>query len=522
MKKIILTALLFLAAGSTVAQNRWEVSGADSFRIKAWNSWPQAEQVNTSSPYCSVAGPENMQAKIVIKFRRKSTPGREVTTTKIITMDNDRGAAGVASAGILALPFGSAALKERTVTDATATMTTKTISSCTVATPTVCLTSTAHTLTTGDLVYITASNTTPVIDGLWFVTVTDTTHFSIPMQVTVTGTGTLNTSKTLTSATAAFTIFDVGRNITLSTGGIVCADETWGVGLGPWGTTNAACMGPKFPVNTTYQGTIIARASATQVTVKPSMLVNPDGTGVLKIQPVLIADDGSGELGDGWLTGVDINFWNMGGGNCAARRGQAFFEAEINRGAYNMHQGVTLIKQYLEPSGHLSWPIGNVASGKVDGQGYYRIISTTCTVGTCSAGTFADSSGTTLGAGEDWVLTVPAKTHWKFIGARGVFTTSATVATRQVQFGLDDGVTTFYSIWSTGSQAASLTHVYNLAGIGSNFTITPAAGAIQDYVTIPSGTRLTAGWRIRPITTAIQAGDVWSALTVIVEEWIEE
>jgi len=55
------------------------------------------------------------------------------------------------------------------------------------ANPTV-VTSTAHGLQTGDKVTITGSNSTPVIDGLRTVTVTDADHFTVPVNVTVAGT----------------------------------------------------------------------------------------------------------------------------------------------------------------------------------------------------------------------------------------------------------------------------------------------------------------------------------------------
>lgn len=61
------------------------------------------------------------------------------------------------------------------------------ISGNTVANPTV-VTSTAHGLTNGDVIYIVGSNSTPTIDGPRTVTVTGTDTFTIPVNVTTAGT----------------------------------------------------------------------------------------------------------------------------------------------------------------------------------------------------------------------------------------------------------------------------------------------------------------------------------------------
>jgi hypothetical protein len=65
---------------------------------------------------------------------------------------------------------------------------TKTIDAMTVANPTIAHTTTAHGYSTGDSIYVTGSNSTPNVDGVSIVTVTDSTHFSIPVNVTIAGT----------------------------------------------------------------------------------------------------------------------------------------------------------------------------------------------------------------------------------------------------------------------------------------------------------------------------------------------
>ncbi len=63
-----------------------------------------------------------------------------------------------------------------------------TITGNTAANPTVVTTSTPHGLTTGAVVNISGSNSTPSIDGSFPVTVLSPTTFSIPVNVTAAGT----------------------------------------------------------------------------------------------------------------------------------------------------------------------------------------------------------------------------------------------------------------------------------------------------------------------------------------------
>jgi len=62
-----------------------------------------------------------------------------------------------------------------------------TVSANTAASPTVITTAAAHGLKTGDTVVISGSNSTPSIDGTHTVTVIDTTHLSVPVNVSSPG-----------------------------------------------------------------------------------------------------------------------------------------------------------------------------------------------------------------------------------------------------------------------------------------------------------------------------------------------
>jgi len=113
----------------------------------------------------------------------------------------------LASAYGLPTPTGNGATVNVSAITAT---TAKTISANTLANPTVVTTSTAHGLTTGDTVQISGSNSTPPLSGNYPVIVSDTTHFSVPVNCSVAGTaGTVQTPAVVTTAT----------NHGLSTGG---------------------------------------------------------------------------------------------------------------------------------------------------------------------------------------------------------------------------------------------------------------------------------------------------------------
>lgn len=61
------------------------------------------------------------------------------------------------------------------------------ITSISVGNPTTITTSSAHGLTTGDIIYILQSNSTPTVNGKWSVTVTGANTFTVPVHVTVVG-----------------------------------------------------------------------------------------------------------------------------------------------------------------------------------------------------------------------------------------------------------------------------------------------------------------------------------------------
>lgn len=299
---------------------------------------------------------------------------------------------------------------------------------------------------------------------------------------TVTDAGISNGGTTLTSATAAFVAGDVGKQITISNAG------------------SAGSAGPNTPT-ALYHGQITSLTNGTTVEVNPPAQ-NTVSNATLIIEPVLLDDTDGLELGNGWLLGVDFNFWRS-----QPKRGQVFLEAEINRGAWNIHQGMTLIKQYLEPSGHLSWPYGNIASGKADGKGWIQMFLV------------ANPS-----AGADWTATVPTNARWRINSFRAQLTASASAANRVFSILADDGGSNLqWSLLSATAQTASQTVVYEGWPGCAPRNITPAAGTtLYQVFDMPNNLELSEGCRLRAVTAALNGSDQWSAIVIGVEEWIEE
>jgi hypothetical protein len=119
------------------------------------------------------------------------------------------------------------------------------------------------------------------------------------------------------------------------------------------------------------------------------------------------------------------------------------------------------------------------------------------------------------GAGNDWSLTVPGGVTWRLQSLYISFVASAAVATRIPSLRLTDGTTTLFNLppvivvpASTGLQFTYLN------GIGPYLLTSLSTYAVQPFPDL----NLKAGWVLRSITQAIDAGDTWIAGTMLVIE----
>lgn len=126
--------------------------------------------------------------------------------------------------------------------------------------------------------------------------------------------------------------------------------------------------------------------------------------------------------------------------------------------------------------------------------------------------TGATTSGTDPAAGAEASVTVPAGDNWTLTSALISLVTDATVANRRVHLIIDDGTTTVLNLVGSVDQAASLTVVYSWTAGGND------SAAVRDGVLnlgqLPTDLRLLPGWRIRTLTTGLQAGDNYGPLIV--------
>ena len=507
------------------------IDSGDSLRAKIWNRAGCQTDDAAGDGIPTTGDCEEYQGNITIHFVRAAADGRPDgvvrKVSKIVTVDNDAAAQGVASGGGQSWPFGAAAGRQNqghpaSIADADSPGTSCALS---IVTTAELVTSCAHGFTVGTRLTMNISgngaNTTPTIDGLHDVQVISaTTYRLLDIDVTsgcddgggTTCPGSHYSSRFLDSATAAFTSADVGKTVTLSTGGTVCT------------TTDNPCQGPKFPIGTLYQGIITAFTSATRVSVLPSITTDPAGVATLKIEPILLDDTDGAELGRGWwmLDQSDVNYWNsepisVAGARAGIKVGQTFYEVEINRNpgsgpTFSMHGGGKLAADYQETSYHI--PLNGIVSRHKYGD----------TGGWVHRVTFiTDRSGTSLGAGEDFQYVCPTNVHCRVLSVRAQLAASATGANRLPTLQIDDGGSNiFQSIFSIIAQTASQTTQYSWGPSLAYQSYTPVAGNLQHTAPWAFPVDLSEGWRIGTVTANLQAGDVWSAIIIEVEEWIEE
>lgn len=118
-------------------------------------------------------------------------------------------------------------------------------------------------------------------------------------------------------------------------------------------------------------------------------------------------------------------------------------------------------------------------------------------------------------AGADWSITVPAGSIWRVLVIRAVLTASATVATRVPILQVKDAAgNTIFDV----PPAATLA-----AGGGANMNWSAGANSIVSNNSrfmqgLPMGMILPEGAVISSSTVAIQTGDQWSAINLLVEQ----
>lgn len=193
---------------------------------------------------------------------------------------------------------------------------------------------------------------------------------------------------------------------------------------------------------------------------------------------------------EGFLQRVMVNGIN------GTSPGQTFVRLVLTK--QNFVNGMVLCQGYVGGQQDLSWPNGSLRQ-ITDGKGFMRSIS-----------------GTLPAAGAEISEVVPAHCLWRLILFNYGLTTSAAVASRGPGFIIDDGTNNLLVYPSVNAVTAAGAGSFN-AIAGSNLSY---GASFPVNWPVPPQMWLGAGFRIRTLTTNIQAADQYTAPQYLVEEFI--
>jgi len=204
-------------------------------------------------------------------------------------------------------------------------------------------------------------------------------------------------------------------------------------------------------------------------------------------------------LQEGYLTAVCV----AGGYPPYILRGDAFAVCSI--------PSMVLFQDYLQTDLLQGWPGGRQLSS-VEGPGAINFL------------TLPNPP-----AGQDWTFQIPTNTKWLLHSVAMLFATSAASNQRLVSFVIDGGSHGKFSTIEPQSPSTSVN--YQLAR-GSGFaSVSPNWGgtANQGFTLIPAGLPLPLigssgirGMSIGTLTTGLNAGDQWSQIGLMYEQWYQD
>lgn len=122
------------------------------------------------------------------------------------------------------------------------------------------------------------------------------------------------------------------------------------------------------------------------------------------------------------------------------------------------------------------------------------------------------------GAGVDWVFTVPTGARSRFITVNADLTVANSGAARPVEIIVDDGVNVLARMATNATAPINATAHVNFSNSG-----TPSTSITSDlYAQMPATLVLLPTMRVRSLTTNIVAGDSWTNIWFLVEEWFAD
>lgn len=181
------------------------------------------------------------------------------------------------------------------------------------------------------------------------------------------------------------------------------------------------------------------------------------------------------------------------------KRGQTFFCLFLSRDAAAPNNlMVPLTADYVVSGVALGWP-GAPLRSSVEGPGIIR-----------------QFTGTNPGAGAEILEAVPTGARWRLLGMRFKLVTDANVVVRVVRMTIDDGANVIVVSGPSTTQSENIAFDYHV----SRSTVIPN-NAADRFINMAADIFMMAGFRIRTSTGGIQAGDIFSEVQLLVEEWIE-
>lgn len=116
----------------------------------------------------------------------------------------------------------------------------------------------------------------------------------------------------------------------------------------------------------------------------------------------------------------------------------------------------------------------------------------------------------------DWSIPAPGRGIWRVMAVRFTLVTDINVANRTVALVLDDGTNEFLRVAYEGNiVAASTTQLGAYPGANRD----PVTLSTLNVALPTDGALLRPGWRLRSVSAALQAGDQYSAITILVQEF---
>lgn len=188
----------------------------------------------------------------------------------------------------------------------------------------------------------------------------------------------------------------------------------------------------------------------------------------------------------------------------ATTRGQTFVRVALQRSAGGAGQpAFCLMADYVTTQAVPGYPNGRILS-PTEGPGYVYGFSQSAPA-----------------VGVDQAVTVPNNTRWRVRAAWCQLTASAGVANRDVTIVIGVGGTWTWQATSLAAVTASQVVIFSIGAVTpytellGTFQILPIPpDIVLQYSSFGSGGMST-------VTTNLQAGDQWSAIRMLVEEWLD-